>query len=503
MKTKAIKWLAALLAGLMLCGSLVACGENTEDPAGDKESAEASGGTETTPVTEEETDPVQDALDLLKGVDYGNREFGILYNDHYEPELVGESGAVTGEGSSQVISNAVYLRNTTLEDFCKLKLVHVPISAGSLPNKVQTEGAAPTGDFKLVDAYYFDNSSLATGNYLYDLVEMDVNLEGPWWDKGTADFILMGGVYFMSGSLNIMDDNATYIMLFNKELRKTYANTVADPYTTVRNWEWTLDYFNNIIQGIAKENGDGKWDHLDTYGFVTTHEYGTSFFIGSDMRYIQNDSDGEPTLYLGDQSRMEQALDVVDLSRKIYHDNNVTYMAPGWEEDKSYNAFVEDRAMFYGETCMWIDKVAANMRADYGVLPVPKYDKAQENYHTWTHSSGSSFSVVKALSDDERETVGNIFEAYAVLSHKYLQPAYYDVKLTKQNIVDADSVEMMELLFSNRVYDMAFYFDFGFSNLVHDCVNNDTDNFSSGYKRGERLFKNKLKNILSKLEDKN
>ena len=503
MISKWSKRLSLLLAGLMLVGSLVACGENSDNPAGGAQGT-GNGQSDTSAATEAETDPAKAALEALGEIDYGGKEFGILYYTGCKNEIEAVNGQVDNEGgNSQVINDAVYKRNSMLEDLCKLKLSYVDMAdVAGLNSKVQIEATAPTGDFKMVDTYIYMNAELATGNYLFDLVDLGVDLEGPWWDSGTADFVLDGGVYFMTGSLNIEDDNRTYILLFNKEMRKAYANTVANPYETVRSREWTLDYFNEMIQGISKENGDGKWDHLDTYGFVTTHEYGTTFFIGSGMSYITGE-EGEPTLTLADAGRMEQAINVVNLSRKIYHDNHVTYMAPGWEEAKSYTAFLEDRAMFYGETCMWIDNVSAEMKSDYGVLPIPKYDKKQELYRTWTHASGSSFSVTKSVSEEEKETVGKIFEAYAILSHQYLQPAFYDVKLTKQNVVDSDSVEMMELLFSNRVYDMAFYFDFGFSNLVHDCVNNNTDTFSSGYSRAAKVFDRKLDRLLSNMRKDN
>ncbi len=496
MKTKATKRLALLLAGLMLTACLAACGETEDEPTGSTSTEPA------TSVESETKDATQEALEAIGEIDYGKGEFGILYQSGFKSEVYAVNEKVDAEGgASQIINDAVYTRNVRLEELCNLKLETIEVDASAIVTRVQNEASAPTGDFKMIDAYIFENAKFATGAYVYDLLDLGVNLEGEWWDSGTADFVLVGGVYFMCGSLNFGDDNVTYILLFNKDLRKSYANTVPDPYETVRSWEWTLDHFNNIIQGVSKENGDGQWNELDSYGFVTTHEYGTTFFIGSGMRYILNDASvDEPILFLADSSNMEKALNTVNLARKIYHDNNVTYMAPGWEETKSFNAFVEDRALFYGETCGWIGNLSAKMDSEYGVLPIPKYDKAQENYHTWTHASGSSFSVTSAIPEAEKEVIGDIYEAFAILSHQYVKSAYYDTKLTRQNIRDADSAEMMDILFSNRTYEMGFYFDFNVSNIVHDCVNNNTDKFSSTYNVAARKFERTLDNLLEKLE---
>ena len=141
------------------------------------------------------------------------------------------------------------------------------------------------------------------------------------------------------------------------------------------------------------------------------------------------------------------------------------------------------------------------MEGEFGILPVPKYDKAQEFYRTWTHASGSTFSITSAIPESQAETVGLIMQAYAILSHQYVKPAYYDIMLTSRNIHDSDSAEMMDLMFSNRVYEMSFYFTtFGFFELFKSATNDNSDSFSSKYSSTAKSFDKKLKTILRKLE---
>jgi hypothetical protein len=143
------------------------------------------------------------------------------------------------------------------------------------------------------------------------------------------------------------------------------------------------------------------------------------------------------------------------------------------------------------------------MEGEFGILPVPKYDKAQQFYRTWTHASGSTFSVTSAIPEAKAETMGILLEAYAVLSHQYLKPAYYDIMLTSRNVHDAESAEMMDLMFSNRVYEMSFYFNsFGFFELFKTATNDNTDSFSSNYAKKEKSFNRALKTLLGKLEKK-
>ncbi len=405
--------------------------------------------------------------------------------------------------NSQVINDAVYKRNTLLEERCNLTFTYIAQNDASIGSKITNEAAASTGDFQLIDTMLGSTAGHATSGYLYDLLELGVDIEGEWWDSGTADFVLEGGVYFMSGSLNFGDDNLTYVLIFNKDMQKEYARSVPNPYDTVRKWEWTLEYFNTVIQGISEDsNGDGTFNELDTYGHITTWEYGNTFFIGSDLRYVLNDASAvEPTLFLADSSRKEKATEVLRLSRSIYHDNNATFMSPPGEEKLGVTAFKEGRGLFYGEVVSYLQSLNSEMKGEYGVLPVPKYDKEQEFYRTWTHGSGSTFSATSAIPEADKEVVGKIIQAYAYLSHQHIKPAYYDTVLTSRQLRDPDSAEMMDIIFQNRVYDMAFYFDFGFFPLFKECVNGNNDSFVSTYEAKSGNFKLKLDRLLRKLRD--
>lgn len=494
MKTKLTKLLSLLLAGLMLLSGFVACADQTDDPA-----EQTSGGT----TNEDETkDSVQAALDDLGEIDYGGREFTVLYGAGQKEENYGVNETVDQEGgASQIINDAVYERNTLLEDRCNLVYGNIE---GDVSNMAKTEASAPTGDFQFMDTSLRDQAALATNGYLYDFNALGINLDGEWWDSGTASFVLADSVFFMTGSTNTRDDGVTYVLIFNKDMRKTYSETIPNPYDTVKSWEWTLDYFNNIIQGISSDNGDGKWDELDTYGFINTWEYGNTFFLASDLRYVINDDTVDyPELFLASSSNMEKALNVLELSRAIYHNNNASFMSPPGEEGKGLTAFKEGRGLFYGEVAQYLSALNREMtEGNYGVLPVPKYDKAQEFYRTWTHDSGSAFSVTSAIPEKDTEVIGQIMSAYAILSHQKLKPAYYDTMLKSRGVQDAESAEILDLIFQNRIYDLAFYFDLGFYDVFKSNVNDkNSERFSSAYSSAAKSFDRKLKGILRKLEN--
>ena len=196
---------------------------------------------------------------------------------------------------------------------------------------------------------------------------------------------------------------------------------------------------------------------------------------------------------------MEKATNVLELATKIYHENNASFMSPPGQEALGLDAFKEGRGLFFGEVAQNLTALNREMDGDYGVLPVPKYDKAQANYRTWTHDSGSALSVTSAVSDKDAELVGDIIQMYAILSYQHVKPKFYDVMLSTKSVRDPESPVMLDIIFQNRVYDMAMYFDLGFYELFKTSVNNADGSFSSKYASTSKRFDRRMDQIMKKL----
>ena len=492
--SKKIRLLSLLLALLMVVSVFAACsnGEDTQKETGDTTAGQ----------TENVTDPVEDALTELRAeVDWGGNDFGIIYvNDiggyTEEVEAEPESGDETGSG---VINDAVFERNTLFEEYCNLNFVLVPTPNPSIGSAIMAEVQTGTGDFHLITTTADTAARNATSGYLYNYLDLDMDLEQEWWDAGTLDFALDGRVFFMDGSFNIVDDDVTFVFMFNKELRTEYK--IDNPYDTVKAGDWTLEYFNSVVSQLATENGDGKWDENDTYGFSTPGSIGNTFFYGAGLKYVENSRDMDvPELVL--DKKMEQALNVLDMARSIIQENNSTYVAPHGSEALSRDVFIQGRSLFYCEAASYLRGLNANMEREYGVVPVPKYDKAQANYTTWRHSIGSTLSIPTTVAKGDMEQFAMVLETYALLSQKYVRPAYYDTMLTTRNVQDVESSEMLDLIFLNRTYDMAMYFtDLGFNGLFEQAALNSGNTFTSSYQANSKKFDRQIASILRKLQN--
>ncbi|MBQ7982278.1 MAG: hypothetical protein IJ302_01820, partial [Clostridia bacterium] len=92
-----------------------------------------------------------------------------------------------------------------------------------------------------------------------------------------------------------------------------------------------------------------------------------------------------------------------------------------------------------------------DMNADFGILPSPKYEEAQNAYYGrmidgWIHVAPTSVQNLELL--------GTMIEALGAESKNYVIPAFFDIALTDKLTRDADSEEMLDIIFDNITIDL-------------------------------------------------
>ncbi len=489
-----------LLAALTIVSAFVGCAPASESPS------DSSGSrlTESIAETDVETvDPIEEALAVIREtVDFGGEDFGIMYvndvNGYYEEVEAVEK--VDSSSSSAVINDAVFSRNTLFEEYGNLEFVLIPISVHSVGSKMLAEVSAGANDFFLNISTAYQAAYLATKGQLYNYFDLDIDYKQSWWDQGPQDFAIKGKVFFMNGSFDIIDDDMTFVMMFNKKMQKDYH--VDNLYQVVKDQAWTLNYFNSVVSTISAEtSGDGKWNEEDTYGFATPSSVGTSFFYGAGLRYIRFDASMDKPELVLTGALMEKALDVLAISREIVHENHSTYVAPLGESEKALNNFKEGRSLFYCEIARVLRTLNAQMNAEYGILPQPKYDEQQEHYYTWVANNSSALAMPSTVGATDTESLARVLELYAILSQKFVRPAYYEHLLTTRNVRDAESSEMLDMIYPYRTYDMSNYFeDLKVSGPFGKSVYQD-DTFISSYTAVTKNFDRICERLFANIKD--
>jgi predicted heme/steroid binding protein len=137
-----------------------------------------------------------------------------------------------------------------------------------------------------------------------------------------------------------------------------------------------------------------------------------------------------------------------------------------------------------------------SMETDFGILPVPKYDKEQEKYYNVV-SQWCSNSIAIPITVTDIERTGIIIEALSAESMYTLTPAYYDIALTTKSARDEESVAMLDLIFNNRVYDLANTYDWGGAlSLITSMTDSAKTDLASGLESKTPAFEKALAKFL-------
>ncbi|MFA6948634.1 MAG: ABC transporter substrate-binding protein [Eubacteriales bacterium] len=386
------------------------------------------------------------------------------------------------------IDDAVYKRNSSIEEKynCNIHMNYSGDVAGDIKKLVSSGDntysiALPPSQAAAV---------MASEGYLSDLNNMPyINLSKKYWDQGLVSGVKINNkVYFATGDIMMMDDDATWVFYFNKSLVSEYS--LKSPYDYVRNDEWTMDTLYKTISSVSADlDGDGKYTMEDRYGLVT-HNGGFGMFQYFGAQPIITSESGELQITF-DNERMYK---LIEITTAISKDMTASYTFTDWSD--GVNMFADSKALFYVEV---LDKFRHLRGADvdFGVIPAPKLDEAQENYTTAFDAITSVVVVPSSNTSDEQ--IGFILEAMAGGSVNTLTSAYYDTNLTTKYMRDEDSIEMLEIILRNRIYDLGrFYTIGGTQGIFSSVISQGNNDFASQYAK----IADKAQTELAKLIEK-
>ena len=93
-----------------------------------------------------------------------------------------------------------------------------------------------------------------------------------------------------------------------------------------------------------------------------------------------------------------------------------------------------------------------NMKDDFGILPIPKYDEKQERYIT--NCGVGEIAVLPRSYDESRlDNVGILLEALAYDTNKSIIPEYKEVLLKTKYARDNESEDMIDIVIDSVSFE--------------------------------------------------
>ena len=129
-----------------------------------------------------------------------------------------------------------------------------------------------------------------------------------------------------------------------------------------------------------------------------------------------------------------------------------------WEKQ----IFANGKALFMPYSISVVsDSIIREADIHYGILPMPKADENQENYSSSSTVYWSSFMSIPISNDEKLEATVYCLEAMAYYGYEHCTEEYYERTLKYKRFEDDESMDMLDLIFRNRTYDLGAIFNFG------------------------------------------
>ena len=323
----------------------------------------------------------------------------------------------------------------------------------------------------------------------YDVPYIDFSK--PWWAQSTVDNLTYHGVALLAvGDLALTSIGRTYCVFFDKVYAESYG--IDDVYGIVKDGTWTIDKLSELTKDIYTDvNNNSIRDYDDFYGFSSGSASNVGVYLWTfDNPIIVKDDTGELSVGVKTEkinSIVEKLITVMKKNQGTFYDKNYTskYSNASGGHCTSRDMFIDGNVIFAnGYVDMAIDYFR-DIEDDYGIIPYPKWNEAQENYITMADGNHASLAVPKSVGN--LEMVGIVTEALCAESYKTLVPAYYETALKVKYTRDAESVEILDMLINSRVFDFGYVYDAwkGCSFVLEGLVQNDNPNFESEYAKKE------------------
>lgn len=380
------------------------------------------------------------------------------------------SEGYTGEG----INDAVFTRNAYAEDLLDIKITQEVIgSDAGLYNTIGRSIRAGDDSFDMMWVGSAYITQLAMEGMLTNLNSIEsLDLSYNWWDqRAVENMTLDNAVFFTTGDISIISNYATYVITFNKSLAADYG--MESFYDLVNNNQWTVDKFGQIAETVYDDlNGNGQYDKDDRYGFMTYGSDNMGFLLSAGGSIAKVDGNTLTTNY-----NTESVIDMLTKLAAIKNQRSTWMFGSDEEADK---IFTEGRTLLCFRTLINLNAYR-DMETNYGILPTPKLNEQQEDYHCGVHAHGLSLIGTPITSPDNERT-GVILQVLGQKSKQVLTPAFYDKTLKGKFFQDEESGAMLDIIFDSRVYDIGYFCNWGgMSDQMGTLSTSKSDSFASTF----------------------
>lgn len=461
----ALRKITGLLLSLILTVTFIsACAGDSVTPDDTAVSSAETAAAET-----EAELSASNVLDLFESIDYGGYALNILTTNNINsslPSRTAHDDTLTGD----IVNDALFNRDLSVEQKYNITVGYT-LAAYDGADIVNMAKKSITAGDDAYDIIIGDIANVCAGlaaGFATDMGDVpNLDFDKPWWNSYiNTSTKIAGHNYYAVGDISPRNMSSAYVMMFSLDLFDNYGFTY--PYQTARDGKWTLDEMTKIIKGTAQDiDGDGKMTLSDSFGMISDGTAGWCMYIGSGGTFVELDENN--LLKITCNTEFSEA--VVSKLGNFFAAEDVDKLT-----DSLYGPaerFMKEQGLFLPQTAVNLS-MFTDCEMDFGILPMPKLDEAQENYRTFANFWCLAGVVIPKTAGDLERT-GTLVEALTALSRFTSTEAAYEITLLVKQTRDEESIEMLKLATDNLVLELGALYNWGgIKETMETCIRKNT-----------------------------
>ena len=496
-----ISIIALLLAVLMVASVFAACQDNTPDESkGGNVSKQEGDGRYVADLPEFSWNTSSGTYGTFDVLVYSNKVQTTYYSEDIGYDLY--------TTTDEVLNTAVMERNNYVEQLTGVEIVAHPVD--NVITTLNDEIAGGMSTYDMAMPFMPGAATLAQEGKLHALnsekLSAYIDLSQPWWDaNATAGLSVDGIVYFTTGDISIMQKVVSTAVTFNKDMYASLFPGEKTLYEMVDDGEWTLDKMIELAKKATVQDGDGDWDIDDQWGCSASHGDANMFYLASGNTICSKDSDDLPVFSMNSTSSVSAAIKVLEALQSdgwaiMAQDMSQMGATDIWKA--SLDVFGEGRALFRTTAFSAIKKLRAYEEGvEFGIVPMPKLNAEQEKYYT-PCSAHMAYAVVIPNCVEDEEFSAYMTELVCCEAKNYVTDAYYEVTLKKRDSKDDETERMLDLIFSNVIYDTGYIYGFsGASNILTGLMSSKGTDVQSSIEEVEDSIESAIEDTIENFRD--
>ena len=494
MKHATIQTAALLLAALLTAPVCASCADTPAADSADTTAAVTEA--QTAAETADPNDRTQIKDKLPDDLDFDGRTFTVFIScPSDQNDFLGGVEEQTGE----LVEDAVYNRNASVEERLNIELVYNPrteLTGGTLDAAVLKLLMAGDSSQDLFAGQQYGMAKLLTSGGFVTAEDLGyIDLEQPWWWKDYMDELTLGnsGHYFLVGDYFIESLRFTRAVLYNKDLYAQYYDNGDALYDLVLNGKWTIDVMAECAKNVYVDlNNNGVTDEEDQLGFISWLKLASTdpFVYSTDISYTKRDKDGYLTLDMISD-------DAVTLCEKLVD----FFWQPGsydgcTSDEQQASLFSSGRALFMGNANLKTAELLREMKDAFGILPYPKFDEEQKEYRSLVHDAGL-IGAVNGCSGN-LDMAGAVLEALCAETYRSVTPVWYETALKIKYTRDDISAQMIDLIHDSITTNFIYAYNYALSDIglqYRTLITNNSTDYVSRVEKQLKAAEKSLKEL--------